>query len=571
MSAAVPPMPPRRPAGSAGRSARHAARPRSQTRPRVRRRTAVAALAVTLLAGGLAGRHLTTAAPASLGATQRVAATNYTFDTGAGLVFTINGTTGDLSSLKHNGVELAAPGQAAGQFESGWSSATVTQTLFGGGTSALFSASSGGITQYYYARHGDNTIYLATNIGTSIGEGRFISRVNSALLPTSPVAAKTAGATTAVEGSDVFAFANGTTASKFYSSQRLVAQQPYGASGSGHGVFILPGSQEETSGGPFFRDIEVNNAGAATNITRYLFSGHTQTEALRTGLHGPYALAVTSGGAPAATSLDFLSAYIPGLPSAAQRGTVTGTASGSWGGLPATAALSGPTGQYWAAVSGGAFTIGKVRPGTYTLTLYAGELAVGTPKSVSVSAGGTTGTTLSGSVPAPGTLLQIGTFDGTPAGFKNADKIEKMHPSDVRMSAWTGSYTAGSAASTFPMALFKDVNSPQAVTFTLGSVPSAGIRLRIATTLSFAGGRPAVSIGGWSSPASASPAPPAIDSRGVTRGTWRGYNITYTFAIPASALHTGSNTLSVSVISGSSGTGFLSPNVVVDALAMDPA
>jgi rhamnogalacturonan endolyase len=505
--------------------------------------------------------------------TGATAAANVTFDTGSGLAFTINGTNGNLTSLKHNGVELAAPGQAAGQFESGWSSATVTATSFDGGNSELISAANGVVTQYYFARKGDNNIYLATNIADALnpGEARFISRLNSSLLPTSPVAARTAGSTTAVEGSDVYSFSNGQTASKFYSSQRLIAQQPFGAHGSAHGVYIIPGSNEMASGGPFFRDIEVNDTGTVTNITNYLFSGHAQTEAMRVGLHGPYALAVTSGGQPSAVSLDFLSAYIPGLLSLAQRGTVTGTASGSWGRLTGTVALAGTNGQYWAAVSGGRFSIAKVRPGSYTATLYAGELAVATTL-VSVSAGGTSTIALSGNSPANGTLFQIGTFDGTPKGFLNADKIETMHPSDVRMSSWkVSSFTATSAASGFPMALFKGVNSPVTVNFRLSSVPAAGAQLRIATTLAFAGGRPAVTIGGWTSPSSASPAPTNLNSRGVTRGTWRGINTTYTFTIPASALKTGTNSLAVSTISGSSGTTYLSPNFVFDALALSPA
>ena len=370
----------------------------------------------------------------------------------------------------------------------------------------------------------------------------------------------------------MFSFPNGQTASKFYSSQRLITQKPFGASGSAHGVFILPGTQEMTSGGPFFRDIEVNDTGSTTNITAYLFSGHAQTEPMRLGLHGPYALAVTNGGQPAATSLDFLSAFIPGLLSVAQRGTVTGTVSGSFAGQPVTVALAGPNGQYWSAVAGTSFTIGKVRPGSYTATLYAGELAIGATRTLTVSAGHTASVAMSGSVPANGSLFQIGTFDGTPAGLRNANRIETEHPSDVRMSAWSvPTFAATSPASGFPMALFKSVNSPIVVTFNLTSVPARGATLRIATTAAFAGGRPAISIGGFTSPASASPAPPDLNSRIVTRGTWRGLNQTYTFAIPASALRTGTNSLTVSVISGSSGTGFLSPNFVVDALALDPA
>jgi rhamnogalacturonan endolyase len=140
------------------------------------------------------------------------------------------------------------------------------------------------------------------------------------------------------------------------------------------------------------------------------------------------------------------------------------------------------------------------------------------------------------------------------------------------MSAWNvGTLDVASSAAKFPMAEFKATNSPLAVTFPLTTVPAAGVRLRIATTGGFAGGRPAVSIGGFTSPAAASPAPVNLNSRGITRGTWRGVNVTYTFTIPAKALKAGTNTLSISVLSGSSGDGFLSPNFIYDALSLDPA
>jgi len=48
-------------------------------------------------------------------------------------------------------------------------------------------------------------------------------------------------------------------------------------------------------------------------------------------------------------------------------------------------------------------------------------------------------------------------------------------------------------------------------------------------------------------------------------------NTTYTFTIPASALKAGANTASISVLSGSTGATFLSPNFVFDAVALDPA
>ncbi|MEU4159633.1 rhamnogalacturonan lyase B N-terminal domain-containing protein [Actinoplanes sp. NPDC026670] len=504
------------------------------------------------------------------------AAANVTFDTGTGLAFTINGTNGNMTSLKHNGTELTASGFAAGQFESGFSTATVTSKTFNSGSSILVSvaSSSTGVTQYYFARKNDNTVYMATNISKALnpGEARFIARLKPSLLTTSPAAAKTGGFGTTVEGSDVFANGSGQTASKFYSSQRLIAQKPFGASGSGHGAFILPAYTDMTSGGPFFRDIEVNDTGSAVNITHYMYSGHQQTEALRLGLHGPYALSLTNGEAPTARSMDFLAAFIPGMLSNAQRGGVSGTAAGTWNGLSATVALAGANGQYWGQVKSGKFVIGHIKPGTYTATLYAGELAVGATKTITVTAGATTTVAMTGSVPAAGTLFQLGTFDGTPAGFLNADRIETMHPSDSRMSAWKSSaYSVSGGAAKFPMAEFKSVNSPAALGFTLASVPANGVKLRIATTSSFAGGRPAVAIGSYTSPASASPAPTNLNSRNVTRGTWRGINTTYTFTIPASALKTGSNTLSISVVSGSSGETFLSPNFIFDALALDPA
>ncbi|MEU4241729.1 rhamnogalacturonan lyase B N-terminal domain-containing protein [Actinoplanes sp. NPDC026619] len=524
-----------------------------------------------LLAGGVAVVAALAGVGLFGGQPWAAAATNITYDTGSGMTFVVNSTNGNITSLKHNGTELTQSGQAAGQFESGWSSAAVTSKTFSNGSLLVTAANSDiGVTMYYFARKNDNTIYIATDIAKALnpGEARFITRLSSSLLNTSPVAARTASTTATVEGSDVFSFANGQTASKFYSSQRLIVQQPFGASGNGHGAFIIPGSNEMTSGGPFFRDIEVNDTGGAVNITHYMFSGHYDTEGLRLGLHGPYALALTDGALPAGRSLDFLSAYIPGLLANTARGGVSGTAGGSWNGLTGTVALAGPNGQYWGQSKAGQFLIGHVRPGTYTATLYAGELAVGATKSVTVTAGATSTLALTGDVPAAGTLLQLGKFDGTPAGFKNADKIETMHPSDSRMSAWTGAVTS---AATLPMASFKSVNSPVAIILPLTSVPAGGVKVRIATTGAFAGGRPALAVGSFTSPASASPAPTNLNSRGVTRGTWRGVNVTYTFTVPASALKTGNNTLSVSTLSGSSGDTFLSPNFIFDALAVDPA
>ena len=51
-------------------------------------------------------------------------------------------------------------------------------------------------------------------------------------------------------------------------------------------------------------------------------------------------------------------------------------------------------------------------------------------------------------------------------------------------------------------------------------------------------------------------------------GTYRGNNVTYTFAVPQSALLAGANMLTLSPVSGSSGPGFLSPGYSLDCVDM---
>jgi rhamnogalacturonan endolyase len=63
-------------------------------------------------------------------------------------------------------------------------------------------------------------------------------------------------------------------------------------------------------------------------------------------------------------------------------------------------------------------------------------------------------------------------------------------------------------------------------------------------------------------------APTKIDSRGLTRGAYRGFGEVYDYAIPAGKLFSGSNSITVSCTSGSSGAGFLAPNVILDAIEL---
>lgn len=209
-----------------------------------------------------------------------------------------------------------------------------------------------------------------------------------------------------------------------------------------------------------------------------------------------------------------------------------------------------------------------MKPGTYTQVLYQGEYKLSST-SVTVRAGSSTTANISGSLPSHTTLFQIGDYDNQPTGFRNADKFLRMHPSDSRMSSWGPlTYTVGSSAlSDVPMALFKSVNTPFTIKATLSAAQASGAAtLRVATTLSFAGGRPSVTVNGY---APATPgAPTKIDSRGVTRGAYRGFGEVYDFAIPTGTLVSGGNTVVLNVASGSSGDQFLQPNFVLDAVEL---
>lgn len=187
-----------------------------------------------------------------------------------------------------------------------------------------------------------------------------------------------------------------------------------------------------------------------------------------------------------------------------------------------------------------------MKPGIYTQVLYQGELKVAT-SIVTVTAGTITTKDIVGTWTTPTTtLFQIGTWDGTPSGFRNADKQLFMHPSDSRMSSWGPlTYTVGSSTlDDFPMAIWKDTTTPLTIKFTLTAAQASGTAtLRIGTTISFAGGRPQVTIGDTTLAVPA--APVAIDSRGVTRGVYRGRGEIYNFSIAAGLLAGGVNTVSL--------------------------
>lgn len=417
-----------------------------------------------------------------------------------------------------------------------------------------------------------------TTAEPSVGELRFIARLQASKLPLEypfGVVSTTADSSSTVEGSDVFVV-DGQTRSKFYSSQRFIddyVQCVYRDSDAIHACMLLNSySYEASSGGPFFRDINSNNVGDATNLYFYMNSGHVQTESWRMGLHGPYALQFSRSGVPTGKTMDttfFADLGITGYVAPSGRGTVTGTATGVASGFDKVLHWYNSAAQYWAyADSSGKFTSPAMKPGTYTQVLYQGEYKVAS-SSVTVSAGKSTTANIAASTQSRTTLFQIGEWDGQPTGFRNADKQLRMHPSDSRMSSWGPlTYTVGSSALTdVPMALFKGVNTPLTIKFTLSSSQASGAAtLRVGTTLSFAGARPTVVINSYT-PATPA-APTKIDSRGVTRGAYRGFGEVYDFSIPSGNLVSGSNTITVNVASGSSGDMYLSPNIILDAIEL---
>ncbi|AOW25335.1 hypothetical protein BJP26_18780 [Sphingomonas melonis TY] len=283
-----------------------------------------------------------------------------------------------------------------------------------------------------------------------------------------------------------------------------------------------------------------------------------------------YALVFTDGSPPAPIDTSWygnmgLQGWVP----LSQRGGLTG--SGITGLDPNyryTVALSNANAQYYTtADASGAFACTGILPGTYTLQVFKNELSVAS-QSVTVSAGISTPVgPISASDPsAQAAVWRIGDWDGSPQELLNGDKVTTMHPSDVRMASWTpGAFTVGtSTARQFPAYSWKDVNGVQTVNFQLAANQVADSKVRIGITTAYAGGRPVIRVNNWSSATTAASTQPS--SRTLTIGSYRGNNTLYTFDVPASALVAGSNTLAISIVSGSGGSQWLSPGVSYDAI-----
>jgi len=506
---------------------------------------------------------------------------NYVVDTGSSLVFKVSKTTGDLTSLVYKGKEYEGYGGKHSHVESGLGASEVT--IRQSGPTILIKVVHGAITQWYAARSGQNNVYLWTDKkDASFTATRYIVRLKPGMFPNTGSDAWNSTTDKIIEAGDVWRHPDGTTHSKHYSGKRTIDYDHVGFTTGSVGLWMVRSNHEKASGGPFYRSLLRHSNDGGAGLYEILHYNEAQTEAERFGLQGPYVIALTDGGAPS-TSLfhaNLDTSWVDGLGitgwvGRAARGKVAGVGlKGMDAKYPYTVGFANADAQYWAkaAAGTGAFSCKGMLPGTYTLTVYKGELAVHT-ESVKVTAGGTTSLhtlSITGDPSAASAVWRLGDWDGTPGEFKNAKLMTYAHPSDGRAAKWTGNVTIGSGgeAASFPAYMWKDVNDGILVYFKLTKAQAAAAHtLRLGVTDAFAGGRPRVTVNDWVSAIPTAPTQPS--TRSLTTGSYRGNNHTFTFNVPTSAWKTDTsqyNVLKINIVSGSGGTAYLSAGTSFDCL-----
>ena len=537
---------------------------------------------------GIAG--LLTVRPAAQAAAFGYASSGggYIVTNGANLVFTIN-SSGDMSSCKSKGTELNDTAKSSG-IASGLGAYSVSAANSGGVikitcvSTSITANVSLPITHYYIVTNGLDNIYMATYVAgePSVGELRYIFRGQYNLLPNGPADSDNNGNTGAIESSDVFGHADGTTSSKYFGSEKAWNLTVKGATGSGVGVFMAFGNRESSSGGPFYHDIENQGDGAGSDqeVYNYMNSGHNQTEAWRTNvLHGPYCYCFTTGSTPSVPDMSFIANLsLTGYVNAAGRGRVVlNGIAGRDTNYTYMVGFANSTAQYWvtASAGNGSCECYGLKPGTYTMTIYKGELAVDVVSTnVTVTAGNATTfntQTITADPSSTATLWRIGDWDGTPLEFLNGTIMYSMHPSDVRMTQWLPTtFTIGSSSTgSFPSVQYRGTNSPTTIDFTLtAGQAGAAHAFKIGITDAYNNGRPSVTINGHalSNPGASS----QPNSRSFTVGSYRGYNTTFSWSIPAADFVTGANTLTITPISGNGDlSAWLSASWSYDCVELD--
>ncbi|WP_328503704.1 polysaccharide lyase family protein [Streptomyces sp. NBC_00457] len=547
------------------------------------RRRVLGASAIGVAATGAAVAGGTGLLPSASAATfgYKDDGSNYVIDTGASLVFKVSKSTGDITSLVHKGKEYEGYGGRHSHVESGLGASTVT--IRQSGSTILVKAVHGAITQWYAARSGQNNVYLWTDkADASFTATRYIVRLKPGIFPNEGPDTWIEASDKVIEAGDVWQRADGTTHSKHYSGKRVIDYDHVGFTTGSVGLWLVRSNHEKASGGPFYRSLLRHSNDLGVGLYEILHYNQSQTEAQRFGLQGPYVLSFTDGGAPASSlfhaNLD--TSWVDGLGitgwvGKAGRGKVAGV---GLKGMDATYAytvgFANKDAQYWtkAAAGTGAFSCKGMLPGTYTLTVYKGELAVHT-REVKVTAGGSTALntlTLTGDPSAAPAVWRLGDWDGTPGEFKNAELMTYAHPSDARAAKWTGNVTigSGSEAASFPAYMWKDVNDGVLVYFKLTEEQAASAHtLRVGVTTAYINGRPRVTVNDWVSAIPTAPTQPT--TRSLTTGSYRGHNHSFTFNVPSSAWKTDVsqyNVLKLNIVSGSTGSAYLSPGTSFDCI-----
>ncbi|KAG6615159.1 Polysaccharide lyase [Phytophthora cinnamomi] len=506
---------------------------------------------------------------------------SWVITSGDGLTITMDQDTCDITSMLLNDSELQYSAKNT-HVNSGLG--TVTSSLKKLDDSTIqITCKTTGLEQTYLFRPNENAIYMGTYHTTDLdlAELRFLARLDRTVVDNAMLNASDTVGKSAIEASDVYADDDGVTASKFYSGIPFIEDRVHGVTSDAGGVYFIMSdyAYEKSVGGPFFRDIN-NKFDVANELTFYMFSDHTRTEDYRYGFHGPYALVFTDGNTPSTSDVDFdffQDLDLTGFTTETERGTMTGIITDSsnvLGSSDVVVAFSNDDAQYWVSVASNAstFTSPLMRPGTYNATIYKKQLAVSSD-SVVVTQGSATKQTLEVTYELESSpVWRIGEWDGTPDGFLNAANIHKMHPSDSRLDTWAESltFTPGTDDdSTFPMAMFRAVNDPITLSFTLTSAQAAEARtLKIGLTLAQSSGRCSVTVNSdWTAKVLASV---AVSTRGVTRGVTLGNYKLYEYTIPTSALVAGANKIELSIASGSTDPSeeWLSASVVFDALEL---
>lgn len=126
------------------------------------------------------------------------------------------------------------------------------------------------------------------------------------------------------------------------------------------------------------------------------------------------------------------------------------------------------------------------------------------------------------------------------------------------------------AANVLTLDMWVDVNNDHIVYFKLTADQLAlDHTIRIGITEGYINGRPMISVNSWTSSVTANTG--QASTRSLTVGTYRGNNVMLSWDVPSSAFTQDTDTwqvLTITVISGDSGTEYLSPGISIDCVDM---